>query len=112
MAAIAQRDVGDVADVHAVDEQAAGLDLLAPARTVLADLYRPAVDALEDVGRVDAHRLGQAAVQAYPLVVAVEGEHVARLDEVEHELDLLRVAVAARVDRRVAGGDHLAADLE
>ena len=75
------------------------------------DLERQAVLALEDVVGVDADRLGELAVQVDALVVAVERHDVARPDEVEHQLDLLRVAVAGGVDRRVAGRDHVAADV-
>ena len=60
---------------------------------------------------VDADRLGQLGVQAQPLEVAVERHHVARLDEVQHQLDLLGVAVPGGVDRRVARRDHVAADV-
>src|SRR4051812_17496635 len=72
--AVSEGHVGDVADVHAVDEQPAGLDLVAEARARLVDLDRAAVDALEDVGGLDADGLGEPAVQLDALVVAVEGE--------------------------------------
>src|SRR6202007_899234 len=42
---------------------------------------------------------------------AVHGHHVARLDEVEHELDLLGVPVAGGVHGRVAGRHHVTADV-
>ena len=47
----------------------------------------------------------------HPLVVTVDRHHVLRAREVEHHFDLLRVAVAGGVDRRVAGGHDLAADV-
>ena len=54
---------------------------------------------------------GQLGVQPQPLVVAVDRHHVARLGQVEHQLQLLLPAVAGGVDRRVFGGDHGGADL-
>ena len=79
-AAVAQRDVLDVADVDAVDEDHAGLLVLAEARAAArrsraAGRCRP----MKMSSRVDADRLGQLAVQAQPLVVAVDRHHVARL---------------------------------
>ena len=62
---------------------------LAEARAALVDLERQAVLAPEDVVGVDADRLGQLRVQAEALEVAVERHHVARLGEVEHQLELL-----------------------
>ena len=50
-------------------------------------------------------------MQAQALEVAVEGHHVARLDEVQHQLHLLGVAVPRRVHGRIAGGDDVAADV-
>jgi hypothetical protein len=50
-------------------------------------------------------------VQVDALEVAVEGHHVARADEVQHQLDLLGVAVARGVDGSVAGRDDVAADV-
>ena len=61
--------------------------------------------------RRDAHGLRQLGVQAQALEVAVERHHVARLDEVQHQLDLLGVAVPGGVHGRVARGDHVAADV-
>ena len=75
---------------------------LAEARAALVDVQRQAVVALEDVLGRDADRLGQLRVQAQALEVAVERHHVARLDEVEHQLDLLGVAVPGGVHGRVA----------
>ena len=66
---------------------------------------------VEDRIRVDADRLGQLAVQVQPLVVAVDRHHVARLGEVQHQLELLRPAVPGRVHGRVLGRDHGGADL-
>ena len=102
----------EVADVDAVDEDHPGL-LAArrSARAVGVDLERQAVLAAEDVVGSMPTGLGELAVQVDALVVAVEGHHVARLDEVEHQLDLLGVAVAGGVDRGVAGRDHVAADV-
>ena len=57
---------------------------------------------LEHVVGVDPDRVGELGVQVDPLVVAVDRHHVARLDEVEHQLQLLGVAVAGGVDRRLA----------
>ena len=110
-APVAQRDVGRVADVDAVDEDHAAALGLAEARAALVDLERQPVLALEDPVAADADRLGELAVQVDALVVAVERHHVARAHEVEHQLELLRVAVAGGVDRRVAGRDHVAADV-
>ena len=110
-APVAQRDVGHVADLHAVDEDHARLLVLAKARAALVDVQRQPVVALEDVLGRDAHRLGQLGVQAQALEVAVEGHHVARLDQVEHQLDLLGVAVPGGVHGRVARGHHVAADV-
>ena len=50
-------------------------------------------------------------MQAHAAVVAVERHHVARRGEVHHQLQLLGVAVARGVDGRVAGGDHVRAEL-
>ena len=55
--------------------------------------------------------LGELGVQAQALEVAVERHHVARLDEVQHQLDLLGVAVPGGVHGRVLRGDHVAADV-
>ena len=54
---------------------------------------------------------GELGVQAQALVVAVDRQHVARLGQVEHQLQLLLPAVAGGVDRRVFGGHHRGADL-
>ena len=75
------------------------------------DLQRQPVLALEDALRLDADRLGQLGVQPDPLVVAVRREHVLRLREVEHQLELLGIAVPRRVDRRVARGQHVGAQV-
>ena len=75
------------------------------------DVQRQAVVALEDVLGRDADRLGQVGVQLDPLVVAVRRHHVAGLGQVEHQLQLLGVPVAGGVDGRVAGGDHVGAQL-
>ena len=50
-APVAQRDVGDVADLDAVDEDHPGLLALAEARAARVDLERQPVVALEDVLR-------------------------------------------------------------
>ena len=50
-------------------------------------------------------------MQAHPLEVAVEGHHVARLGQVEHQLDLFGIAVARGVHGRVGGRYHVAADV-
>jgi hypothetical protein len=44
-------------------------------------------------------------MQPDALVVAVDRHQVARPGQVEHQLDLLAVAVPGGVDRSVAGGD-------
>ena len=109
--AVAQRHVGDVADVDAVDEDHAALHLLAEAGALRVDLERPAVLGAEDVLRRDPDGLGELAVQHQPLVVAVDGHDVARPREVEHQLDLLLEAVARGVDRGVARRHHVGADV-
>ena len=109
--AVAQRDVGDVADVDAVDEDHARLHRLAEAGAVGVDLQRRAVLGAEDVLARDADGLRELAVDQHPLEVAVDRHHVLRAREVDHHLDLLRVAVAGGVDRRVAGRHDLAADV-
>ena len=81
------------------------------ARAALVDLQRQPVVALEDVLCVDPHGVGQLGVQPQPLEVAMERHHVAGLDEVEHQLDLLRVAVPGGVHRCVAGRYDVAADV-
>ncbi len=60
----------------------------------------------EHVVGVDPDRVGERGVQMDPLVVAVDRHHVARLDEVEHQLQLLGVAVTGGVDRGVGGRDR------
>jgi hypothetical protein len=100
-----------VADVDAVDEDHAAALALANPRSALVDLERQAVLQLEDPVAAEADRLGELAVQVDALVVAVGGHHVARAHEVEHELQLLGVAVPGRVDRRVARRDDVAADV-
>jgi hypothetical protein len=45
-------------------------------------------------------------VQPDALVVAVEGNHVARASQVEHQLELLLGAVAGDVDRGIGCGHH------
>ncbi len=100
--AVAQRDVGRIADVDAVDEDHPRLLGLAEARAALVDLERQPVLAAEHVVGVDPDGVGELRVQVDPLVVAVDRHHVARLDEVQHQLQLLGVAVARGVDRRVA----------
>ena len=50
-------------------------------------------------------------MQQHPLEVAVDRHDVLRPREVEHHLELFLVAVAGGVDRRVAGGHDVAADL-
>ena len=110
-APVAQRGVGDVADVDAVDEEHPGVLRRAEAGAARVELEHVAVLGAEDAIGIDADGLGERGVQADPPVVAVERHHVARLREVEHQLDLLRVAVAGGVDRRVGGRDHLAADV-
>ena len=84
---------------------------VAEARALRVDLQRRAVLGAEDVLRRHADRLGELAVDQHPLVVAVDRHHVPRPREVDHHLDLLRVAVAGGVDRRVAGRHDLAADV-
>ena len=95
----------------AVDEDQPGLLALAEARAGGVDLERQSVLAPEDRLRRDPDRLRQLRVQPQPLVVAVQRHHVLRLREVEHQLELLRVAVAGGVDRRVGGRDHVAPSL-
>ena len=109
--AIAQRGVGDIADVDAVDEEHPGALGLGEPRAARVDLQRQPVLAVEDRARLDADRLAELSVQLQPFVVAVAGHQVARLDQVEHQLQLFSVAVAGGVDRRVTGRDHVAADL-
>jgi len=77
----------------------------------LVDVERQPVLALEDVPRVTPTASGELRMDAQALEVSVERHHVARLDEVEHQLDLLRIAVTGGVHRRVARGDHVAADV-
>ena len=72
-------DVGDVADVDAVDEDHAGVLGLAEARAARVELEHVAVLGAEDRVAVDPDGLGQRGVQADPLVVAVERHHVAGL---------------------------------
>ena len=101
----------DVADVDAVDEDHPGLNRLAEAGAFGVDLQRRAVLGAEDVLAGHADGLRELAVDQHPLVVAVDRHHVLRAGEVDHHLDLLRVAVAGGVDRRVAGRHDLAADV-
>ncbi len=56
-------------------------------------------------------RFGELRVQPQPLEVAVERHHVARFDEVQHQLDLLGIAVPRGVHGRVARRHHVAADV-
>ena len=90
---VAKGDVLDVAHLDPVDEDHPRLLLVAPARAALVDLEREAVSAAEDRLRLDADLLGEPAVEAQPLVVAVHRHHVARLRQVHHQLELLGVAV-------------------
>ena len=109
--AVAQRDVGDIADVHAVDEDHARLHLL-PSRAPSASISSGVPFSVRKMfSRGTPTACGELGVDQHPLEVAVDRHHVARAREVDHHLDLLRVAVAGGVDRRVAGGDHLAADV-
>ena len=75
---VAQRDVGGVADVDAVDEDHPGLLGLAEPRAARVDLERQPVLAAEHVVGVDPDRVGELGVQVDPLVVAVDRHHVAR----------------------------------
>ena len=45
-------------------------------------------------------------------MIAVDRHHVAWADQVEHQLELLLVTMAGGVNRRLAGGDDAASDLE
>ncbi len=110
-ATVAQRDVGHLPQLDAVDEDHPRLLGRAEARAALVDVERQAVVALEDVLRRHAHRLGELGMQAQPLEVAVEWHHVAGPHEVQHQLDLLGVAVAGGVDGRIPRGDDVAADV-
>ena len=101
-AAVAERHVLDVAHLHAVHEDQARLLALAEAGARRVDLERQAVLAAEDRLRRHAHRLGQLPVKPQPLVVAVHRHHVARVGEVDHQLQLLGVAVTRGVDGHVA----------
>ena len=56
-------------------------------------------------------RLGELPVQVEALVVAVDRHHVLGPRQVQHQLDLLRPAVARRVHGLVLGRDHGGADL-
>ena len=109
-AAVAQGHVLDVAHLHPVHEDEPGLLALAPAGAGGVDLERASVLSAEDRLRRDPHGLGQLGVQAQPLVVAVHRHHVARLREVEHQLQLLGVAVAGGVHGHVGRGDHARAE--
>ena len=108
---VAQRDVAGVADVHAVDEDHPGLLALYEAGALPVDLERQAVLAPEHVLAGHAHGSRQLGVQAQAAVVAVDGQHVARVGQVDHQLELLGVAVARGVDGRVARCDHVGAEV-
>ena len=84
-----------------------GSPMRAPCRRSPAAARSPAEHRLG----IDAHRVGQLRVQVDALVVAVNRHDIARADEVEHQLELLGEAVAGGVDRRLAGRDHVAADV-
>ena len=110
--AVAQRDVGRVADVDAVDvDHARRARACRSARRRSSSSSGRPFSPLKMCSAGDADRLGQLAVQVDALVVAVERHHVLRLGQVEHQLDLLLIAVAGGVDRRVLGRDHVAADV-
>ena len=70
------------------------------------DLERQPVLAAEDRLRRHAHRLGQLRVQPQPLVVAVHRHHVARVGQVDHQLELLGIAVPRGVHRHVRRRDR------
>ena len=110
-AAVAQRDVGHLADLDAVDEDHPRALALAEAGAAPVDLERQAVLGLKDV--LDRHPDGlrELRVHPQPLEVAVEGHHVARLEQVQHQLDLFGVPVAGGVHGRLARRDDLAADV-
>jgi hypothetical protein len=106
-----RRSRGDVADVDAVDEHHPRVLRGPEAGAAGVELEDVPVLGAEDLVVVDPDGLGERRVQADALVVTVEGHHVARSREVQHQLDLLRIAVSGGVDRRVLGRDHLTANV-
>ncbi len=62
--------------------------------SALIDLERQAVLALKDGVGVDPNGVRELRVEVDALVVSVHRHHVAWSDEVEHQLQLLDVAVA------------------
>jgi hypothetical protein len=99
------------ADIDAVDEDHAGALGLAEARAPRVDLERLPVGRAEDRIRLDADRFAELPVQAHPLVVAVKRHQIARAQQVQHQLQLLCIAMARRVNRGVTCRDDIAADL-
>ena len=98
--AVLEVGLGDVADVGAVDEDVAAVDLAGDARDAVDEVDDDAVLGDHDV--LDAGRPGERGVGLHVAVLAVHRQHVARLDDVVGVEQLAGAGVTGDVDLRVA----------
>ena len=110
MAAVAQRDIGDVADAEPVDVRHAGLDLVGDANPVRESSTTSPFSAITIESR-DARVLREARVRGLHAVLAVDRKHGFRANQAEQRAQLFCPCVSRDVHVGVLLVQHFGAVL-